>query len=204
MIMKKLLLLSTIIFSMGIVYAQDGAISDEERTALVEQLKASQEHLISSIEGLSEAQWNYKASDSTWSIAETAEHIAIAEQGILGGAQMALQSDAKEMAEGATDKDGMVTGMLSSREHKVKTSPSMEPTGKYATPQDFIAAYAEISKATTEFAETTDAPLRAHAAPFGPMGDMDAYQWLLAIPAHCERHCGQIAEVLADASYPAE
>ncbi|MGI9544461.1 MAG: DinB family protein [Cyclobacteriaceae bacterium] len=202
--MKKLLLLTTFIFSIGLVVAQEGAISDEERSTLVEQLKASQKHLMSNVEGLSDAQWNYKASDTTWSIAETAEHIAIAEQGIFGGAQMALQSETKEMAEGATEKDGKLTGMLSSREHKVKTSPNMEPTGKYATPQDFIAAYTEISKATTAFAQTTDAPLRAHAAPFGPLGDMDAYQWLLAIPAHCQRHCGQIEEVMADAGYPAE
>ena len=201
--MKRLLFLSTFIFSLGIAYAQDGAITDEERTALVDQLKSSQEHLTAGIKDLSVAQWTYKPADTVWSIAEVAEHIEIAEQGIFGGAQHALTTDAADKMESAEEKDVMVTGMLASRERRVKTSPNMEPTGKYATPQDFLEHYAETSKATTEFTQTTDAPLRAHAAPFGPMGDIDAYQWLLAIPAHCQRHCAQIDELKANAEYPA-
>jgi hypothetical protein len=49
------------------------------------------------------------------------------------------------------------------------------------------------------------ADLRAHASPASesPFGkQMDAYEWILFIAAHSDRHTKQILEVKADPNFP--
>src|SRR5689334_7750593 len=55
-------------------------LTPEEWTRAVEYLKQTQKDFLASIEGVSEAQWKFKAAPDRWSIAETAEHIGLAEQ----------------------------------------------------------------------------------------------------------------------------
>jgi hypothetical protein len=56
---------------------------------------------------------------------------------------------------------------------------------------------------TLEFLKTNDG-LRAHAAD-SPLGKkLDAYQWVLYISAHSQRHTKQLKEVMADANFPKE
>ena len=47
----------------------------------------------------------------------------------------------------------------------------------------------------------TTPDLRAHVAD-SPMGQLDAYEWLLLIGAHSKRHTEQIDEVKADPNFP--
>ncbi len=47
----------------------------------------------------------------------------------------------------------------------------------------------------------TTPDLREHVTE-GPVGKLDAYEWLLFIGAHSERHTKQILEVKADAGFP--
>jgi TolB-like protein len=60
---------------------------------------------------------------------------------------------------------------------------------------DFIASFLPRRAATIQYVrETTDA-LHDHAAPLGAFGDLDAYQWLLLLATHTERHIQQIEDV---------
>jgi hypothetical protein len=47
----------------------------------------------------------------------------------------------------------------------------------------------------------TSADLRQHVSD-GPFGSMDAYEWILFIGAHSERHTKQILEVKAAPDFP--
>src|SRR4051794_20510959 len=55
-------------------------LTPEERNRALEYLKQTQKEFLTAIEGVSDAQWKFKAAPDRWSIAETAEHIAVAEQ----------------------------------------------------------------------------------------------------------------------------
>jgi hypothetical protein len=56
---------------------------------------------------------------------------------------------------------------------------------------------------TLEFLEANTG-LRAHAVD-SPLGKkLGAYQWVLYISAHSERHTKQLKEVMADANFPKE
>jgi hypothetical protein len=50
--------------------------------------------------------------------------------------------------------------------------------------------------------KTTNADLRAHASPHWAVKEADAYQWLLYLSGHSERHTRQILEVKADPNFP--
>ena len=64
--------------------AASGAITTEERESAIKYLKDTQKDFLAAIDGVSDAQWKFKAAPDRWSIAETAEHIAIAEDLIWG------------------------------------------------------------------------------------------------------------------------
>src|SRR6187401_13520 len=65
--------------------AQESAtLTTEERNKAIDYLKQTQKDFLAAIDGVSEAQWKFKAAPDRWSIAETAEHIAVTEGFIWG------------------------------------------------------------------------------------------------------------------------
>ena len=53
-----------------------------------------------------------------------------------------------------------------------------------------------------DYVHTTNDDLRDHFGPHPMLGTLDAYQWILLISAHSERHTKQIEEVKADPNFP--
>ena len=69
------------------------------------------------------------------------------------------------------------------------------------SPQGSLKQFTESRGETEEFLRTHD-DLRAHAID-SPLGKkLDAYEWVLFIAAHSERHTKQILEVKADPNFP--
>ena len=66
----------------GNAFAQDASPADKEKALAV--LETSKKGVLDATRGLSEAQWNFKVAPDKWSVAECAEHIAAAEDFILG------------------------------------------------------------------------------------------------------------------------
>src|SRR6185436_6164496 len=59
---------------------ESGTLTPEERKKAIDYLKETQKDFLAALDGVSEAQWKFKAGPDRWSIAETAEHIAVTEQ----------------------------------------------------------------------------------------------------------------------------
>ena len=56
----------------------------KDRAAAVKSLEETRQAFLKSIENVTPAQWTFKASPTSWSIAEVAEHIGLAEGTIFG------------------------------------------------------------------------------------------------------------------------
>jgi DinB superfamily len=81
------------------------------------------------------------------------------------------------------------------RSQRAETFDALVPRATTRTPTDFIASFLPRRAATIQYVrETTDA-LHDHVAPLGALGDLDAYQWLLLLATHTERHIQQIEDV---------
>ena len=62
-------------------------LTQGERNRAMSELHATRKQFLDAIEGLTPAQWNFKPAGGGWSVAETAEHIAVSEDE-LGKAQI--------------------------------------------------------------------------------------------------------------------
>ncbi len=75
------------------------------------------------------------------------------------------------------------------------------PSKRFGSPEGSLKHFLEARTTTEDFLKKTPA-LREHAVD-SPLGKkLDAYEWILFISAHSERHTKQILEVKADPNFP--
>jgi hypothetical protein len=181
-----------------------GLMTAQERDLLVDLLVASQQALVVSTVALTPEQWTFAPGDGRWSIAQCAEHLALSESGLLTmvGSQI-LASEAKpDGAAAARGRDGVVVAAMRDRSQRSKTFPFLEPNTVAPTPAAFITSFLDKRTATLRFVRETTDRLHHHFAPLGPLGELDAYQWLLLLASHTERHVAQIEEVKSATAFP--
>lgn len=177
-------------------------ITNEERSKAMEHLKMTNAELLKTVKGLSEAQLNYKMSDSSWSIANCVEHIAIAENNIFGIVQMTLQVEPDPSLRSEVKmSDDAVIGLIESREQKVKTRTEFEPTNKYGGYDGSLTEFKNKRKTNLEFVKTSNDDLRNRYFDF-PFGKVDSYQVILFLSGHTRRHTDQIKEVMVSIGFP--
>jgi hypothetical protein len=198
--MKSLALLAFlfVLFPANVSAAE--ALTDVDRAKLVAHLEKTSAAFLASVEGLSDAQWNYRAAEGRWTISEVAEHIAASEKMIRDMTVGAMKQPTPAEMLADARKDEAVLAAIPNREKKVKTFPALEPTNRYQSPAGSVEAF-KAERAETLALAKTGGDLRANAVK-SPMGNLDAYGFLLFTSAHTERHTKQIDEVKADAGYP--
>jgi hypothetical protein len=179
-------------------------LTQNERDRAMSELHATRKQFLDAVSGLSEAQWTFKADPDRWSIAECAEHIALAEDALFGMVKeklMASPPDPAKAAE-AKGKDQRVLQAIADRSHKAKAPEFLQPKHSWNTPAALIDHFKESRDRTIKYVESTPDDLRAHAADSPGLGPLDAYQWILFISAHNARHTAQIQEVKASPGFP--
>jgi hypothetical protein len=190
------------VFSFQLTVAQ---ISDAERKAAIDQLNSTKQTLLKSIEGLSDAQLNFKSSPDSWSIAECVEHIAISETNIFGLLQHSLQGDATPDKKSEKKlNDEQTFAVFADRSNKVKTSEAFKPSGKFGSHAATVQEFVTKRDSTILYAQTTNDDLRNHffKFPVDAVGTLDSYQILMMIAGHSKRHTLQIEEVKKSTGYP--
>ena len=197
--MRKRLILSLLV---ALPLLAGEPMTDAEKSALVANLEKSSANFQKSIEGVTEAQWNYKAAPDRWSLAECSEHIIAAESFIRGAIAGSLKEPAAAEALADARKDGMIEAVVLDRSKKFQAPEPLQPNAKkFATPAEAIAAFQAERAKTIELSQGSG-DLRAHAAPHPVAGSLDAYSWFIFLSAHTGRHTLQIEEVKEDANYP--
>lgn len=201
--MKKALL-PVLMLALTSFNISDIKLTDAEREAAVTELTKTKEHLLNVVNGLSEMQLNFKSSPESWSVGECLEHLALTESSFDEMLQGALQSPAdpsKRTEVKIEDKDLM--SMIVSRDNKVKTSEAFEPSGKFASHAESLEAFTTRRDEKIDYVKNTEDDLRNHYGQL-PFGTIDAYQILLFMAGHTERHVRQMEEVMDNPDFPEE
>jgi hypothetical protein len=187
-------------FAAANVRAQETTQADKDKA--LAYLESTKKGVLDATKGLSEAQWNFKPAPDKWSVAECVEHIAAAEDFIRG---MAVDKVMKAPA--APDRDiakidAGIMAMIPDRSQKAQAPDELKPTNRFGSPEGSLKHFAESRTATENFLKDTP-DLRAHAVD-SPIGGpkLDAYEWVLFVSAHSQRHTKQIEEVKADPNFP--
>jgi len=199
--MKTLLcLMLVLLWSALAVHAQSLTAADREKA--LKYLESTKQGVIDATTGLSAAQWNFKPAPDRWSVAECMEHIAAAEDFIRGNVEeKVMKAPPRPAGEDVAAIDAFVMSALPDRSHKAQAPEPLKPTNRFSSPDAALKHFLESRAKTEEFLKNTN-DLREHAV-MSPMGkDTDAYEFMLFIAGHSERHTKQILEVKADPNFP--
>lgn len=182
--------------------AQPDTLTTADRKRLVQELETSRETFLASINGLSEAQWNFKPAPEKWSIAEVAEHLTLVEQGIGGMLRTSLVPITPFPADSAAKLEAGVRALYGDRTHRMNSPEGFVPTGKWKTQSELLAAFTAARAETLEYVRTSHDSLRARAMPHPAFGQIDGAHVAVLLAAHMNRHVQQIEGVKNSEGYP--
>jgi hypothetical protein len=171
-------------------------LSPQERDLLVERLTTSLAAVSELCERLTDQQWLTRPQPDAWAASECVEHLIVCEEALLGMIRSDLlqgQAD-PSLPQTVAGRDGHIVSALMDRSVRIKTLPSLEPAGRWRDREAAILRFNDLRAQTIDYVRTTEDALHLHGAPFGALGLLDSYQWLLAMAVHTERHIQQAAE----------
>jgi uncharacterized damage-inducible protein DinB len=178
-------------------------LTQGERDRAMSELHATRKQFLDSLTGLSEAQWNFKPGEATWSIAECAEHIIVTEGSLMQLLKKMMASPAtQEKAADTEGKDALVLKRLTDRSRKAQAPEFLRPTGRWRSPQAAIEEFKQRRDATIEYVKTTQEDLRSHSFPHPSLGALDGYQTILLMAGHSQRHIDQLNELKHHPNFP--
>jgi hypothetical protein len=179
-------------------------MTDADRTALVTELKASQQAVLDTVKGLTPEQLTFKPGPDRWSVAECIEHIAATEPMLFGfiEGKVLKTAPASEADRAKTaGKDAGVITMVTDRTKKFQAPNEIRPNGRWTDKDALLKALDDARAKTIAWAQTTKEDLRAHVMS-GPGGELDGYQWIMYLSGHTRRHLAQMKEVMASPNFP--
>jgi hypothetical protein len=177
------------------------ALAEADRDSAMKYLETTKKTIQETVKGLTDAQWNFKPGPDRWSVAQVLEHIGATEDSLRG-----LIEEKVLKAPAAPDRDvrqidAMILAAIPDRSRKFQAPEELRPTNRFGSPEDTLKHFLETRAKTEELLKKTP-DLREHAID-SPMGQkLDAYEWILFIAAHSDRHTKQIKEVIADPNFP--
>lgn len=180
--------------------AADG-LTDADREEGLAQLERTRKAVVEATKGLSEAQWKFKPASDRWSVAEVVEHMAVVEDFLRKNtSEKVMQAPAGKPDRDYKSTDKLVLTAVSDRSRKVQAPEPVVPTGRW-THRESLEQFLQARQRTVAFLKSTKG-LRDHVVD-SPLGrPLDAYQWLLYISAHTERHTKQLLEVKGHPNFP--
>lgn len=182
----------------------DSNLLSPDKATLVQQLERTRDKFLASVDGLSEAQWNYKAAPDRWSIAQCAEHIAASESFIRGAIAKSLETPAaEEVLKQGVNKDEPILKFMTDRSKKFTAPEPLAPTNRFGSPAAAVAEFQKERAETLKLA-SADTDYRKYATQNPAFGMLDAHGWFLFLSGHSERHTLQIEEVKASEGFPKE
>jgi len=199
--MKKLFFALCLMLFISPVFGTQNLTSKELNKAVM-YLQKTRADVLKATKGLSDAQWNFKPATNRWSVAEVTEHIAAAEDFLMDMVRdKVMKAPARTEAADVQAIDEFVLEKIPDRSVKVQAPEPLQPSNRFGSPKDSLKHFRESRAKTLKFLKHTK-NLREHAVD-SPLGKkLDAYQWLIFISAHSERHTKQLLEVKADPSFP--
>lgn len=193
------ILAALVLFSSLPLWAEP--LSQGDRDRILSYFHGTRKQLLDVAAPLSDTQWNFKPAPDRWSVGEVVEHLALTEPMLFGLAQKIAQSPAGEKP--ATPvKDEVVLKGIADRSKKAQAPEQLVPKRQWPTKDATVQAFRERRDQTLNYLRTTQDPLRERFRKNPTLGELDAYQWMLLITAHTERHLAQAKEVMADPNFP--
>jgi hypothetical protein len=183
--------------ALGAGRAPASSLTALERQRLVAHYEMTESWLAEETEGLTPAQLRFRPAPGAWSILEVLDHLAVAGPIYYQDLQDAMKAPPARPRPSASDESVLWYGI--DRTQRQKAVPAELPKGQVRDAQAALDILRKLHAKIVEYAKTTPDDLRAHVV---KREGCDAYQWMLLISTHEQRHVLQIREIKADAKFP--
>jgi hypothetical protein len=193
--MKSIVIAASLLAAAGVVQA--ASLSRLERQRLVAHLEMTESWLVDEVSGLSPAQLQFRPSPGVWSILENLEHLSVTDPIYWRQFHEAMKAPPKGVPDPARDADTLWYGV--DRTQRAPAIPTEDIKGKLRDLGAGLDIFRRVHREMLQYARTTDEDLRSH---YVDRERCDAYQWLLLISTHAQRHILQIREIKADPRFP--
>jgi uncharacterized damage-inducible protein DinB len=161
----------------------------------------AQARFIAAVSNLTEAQANFRPDENQWTIAEIVEHISIVNDGflrlthkLLKEAETQARQPQADLNLGHTslDENGAQRGSFQAPD-RVQPKGGVSLEDSLAKMSVSLAGFAEVKSRL----EAVD--LSEQMFPHPALGSLNAYQWMVLLGEHEDRHRGQIERLKATA-----
>jgi hypothetical protein len=203
--MKRLLgaaILGTLVSIASGSGAKAQSLSQADLDRGLQYLETTKKNIVDATRGLSAAQWNFKPSVFKWSVAQVMEHIAASEDLLRQMAEGQIKQQSPSVPDRDLKKtDDRVLEVIPDRSKKFQAPEQLRPRNQFGSPEAALNHFLESRAKTVELLKNTP-DLRAHVVDSGLLGKIDAFERILFVAAHSERHTKQLLEVKADPKFP--
>jgi uncharacterized damage-inducible protein DinB len=166
----------------------------------------SQARFAAAVSNLSEAQANFRPEENQWTIAEIVEHVGIVDSNCLRLTHKLLKEAESAPKPPAADLNLGHTSLDENGHHH----PGPFPAPERVRPQGGVRIEDSLEKMRTALAGFAEIQSRLEAVdlseqmfPHPFLGPINAYQWMVLLGEHEDRHRGQIERLKATAGFPA-
>lgn len=168
-----------------------------DRQRLIAHFEMTESWLADEVSHLSPAQMNYRMSPGSWSVLDCVEHLVLSEREYWAMLRTAMAARPSRDESPSEDVDRLWYGI--DRTERTKTVPSETPKGQFRELAPALAAFRDLRATLLNYVRTSQEDWRHHMI---PGWRRDAFQWLLMISAHSQRHILQIREIRHDPGFP--
>jgi uncharacterized damage-inducible protein DinB len=195
--MKRVPVAAVVVFALSGGSASAAPLTKLDRQRVVAHLEMTESWLVDEVSRLSPVQLRFRTAPGAWSAIDVVEHLTIAEPIYWQQLQDAVKAAPSDKERPLTDADILWYGI--DRSQRQKTEAVKEPKQGLRDVQTGLNLFRKLHADMLQYARTTDEDLRSH---FMEKEGVDAYQWLLGISTHEQRHILQIREIKADPKFP--
>jgi hypothetical protein len=195
--MKTILIAAVFLFALNASSAVAASLTKLERQRLVAHLEMTGSWLAGEVSGLSPAQLQFRPAPGVWSIIEVVEHLLVAEPIYWQDLRKAIEAPPGSRKRSGSDEGVLWYGI--DRTQPQKAVAAEDSKGQLRDLGAGLDAFGKLRARMLEYARTTDDDLRGHVV---EREQSDAYQWLLLISTHAQRHILQIREIKAHPKFP--
>lgn len=172
-------------------------MNKRERQQVVAHLEMTGSWLVDEVAGLSAAQLRFRPAPGAWNILEVLDHLVVC--GPIYWQDLRKALDAPPRAAKRSGADDGVLWYGIDRTERQKAVPAEDSKGQVRDLAAGLDAFNKLHAKLLEYARTTADDLRGHVV---DREGCDAYQWLLLISTHTQRHILQIREIKKEAKFP--
>jgi hypothetical protein len=168
-----------------------------ERQRLVAHFEMTESWLVDEASNLSPEQLKFRPTPTSWNILDCVEHLNLSEPGYWKMLKSAMAAPASKKGTPSTDLDRLWYGI--DRTERTKTVPSETPKATYTELGPALKDFRALRATMLTYIRSNNDDWRHHLI---PEWDRDAYQWMLMISAHSQRHILQIREIKHAPGFP--